>query len=161
VPPCQLACRDRDRTQRLTEQLVDKLQQSVSAFVLMQCVNPVPCRQVRAAPVPVTWLTREEESLLSAQVPHGASCADMQNVAQQLCVTMDTILCPGWPRLPRGRARRGALPVGGPQAPGWGRGEGVLGVMSHPPGRWERGSVIVTPSHLVLARSGPCCTVLY
>jgi len=46
-----LLMRDRERTARMVQQLVDTLQQAV-----------------RATPIPVTWMTREEDSLLTGQV---------------------------------------------------------------------------------------------
>merc|ERR550525_814225 len=46
-----LLMKDRERTLRMVQQLVDTLQQAV-----------------RATPIPVTWMTREEDSLLSGQV---------------------------------------------------------------------------------------------
>jgi len=66
-----LVLRDQQRTSRLVHQLVDTLQQ-----------------QVRATPIPVTWLAREEESLLAAQVrktcPEAAGRLVLFQLARQL-----------------------------------------------------------------------------
>merc|ERR1719481_324876 len=61
--------RDRDRTTRLTEQLVDKLQQAV-----------------RSAPIPVTWLTKEEENVLLAQVQRVCPNTDLSISLFQLAL---------------------------------------------------------------------------
>ena len=61
--------RDRERTARMVQQLVDTLQQVTSS--LKTCTWLVTClaeQAVRATPIPVTWMTREEDSLLTGQV---------------------------------------------------------------------------------------------
>ena len=68
-----LLMRDRERTARMVQQLVDTLQQvfhkhldlnHAQNFFLIVAHN----QAVRATPIPVTWMTREEDSLLTGQV---------------------------------------------------------------------------------------------
>ena len=62
--------RDRERTARMVQQLVDTLQQ-VTSSLKQSCTWLVTCpveQAVRATPIPVTWMTREEDSLLTGQV---------------------------------------------------------------------------------------------
>ena len=62
--------RDRERTARMVQQLVDTLQQ-VTSPLKKSCTWLVTCpaeQAVRATPIPVTWMTREEDSLLTGQV---------------------------------------------------------------------------------------------
>ena len=82
-----LLMRDRERTLRMVQQLVDTLQQVAWSLYLAAVTKA--CQQisrrytnengglfimfscpqaVRATPIPVTWMTREEDSLLSGQV---------------------------------------------------------------------------------------------
>ena len=57
--------RDRERTARMVQQLVDTLQQVTSS---LKTILYLAEQAVRATPIPVTWMTREEDSLLTGQV---------------------------------------------------------------------------------------------
>ena len=87
-----LLMRDRERTARMVQQLVDTLQQvSLGHFsnspqlciaYHQHDIKKLPHNQaVRATPIPVTWMTREEDSLLTGQVAIAVAAADAVAVA--------------------------------------------------------------------------------
>ena len=84
--------RDRERTARMVQQLVDTLQQVIPSLkksytLLVTC----PAEQaVRATPIPVTWMTREEDSLLTGQVSFRISM-QMGSLRQHIRRTGDNI----------------------------------------------------------------------
>ena len=84
--------RDRERTARMVQQLVDTLQQ-VTSSLKQSCTWLVTCpveQAVRATPIPVTWMTREEDSLLTGQVSFRISM-QMGSLRQHIRRTGDNI----------------------------------------------------------------------
>ena len=79
--------RDRERTARMVQQLVDTLQQVTSS---LKTILYLAEQAVRATPIPVTWMTREEDSLLTGQVSFRISM-QMGSLRQHIRRTGDNI----------------------------------------------------------------------
>ena len=71
----------------MVQQLVDTLQQVASSLKTITCLAE---QAVRATPIPVTWMTREEDSLLTGQVSFRISM-QMGSLRQDIRRTGDNI----------------------------------------------------------------------
>ena len=173
--------RDRERTARMVQQLVDTLQQ-VTSSLKKSCTWLITCpaeQAVRATPIPVTWMTREEDSLLTGQVSFRISM-QMGSLRQHIRRTGDNIGL--WARQEKiWEFERIRYSLGSESLPwGWRRtftfpNVKTLGsrcvflflpivyVQVYPmwsvkmfwctfAGDWQSISLVVTPSHLVLTR---------